>query len=125
MLNHLAIYPKSIAARVTCPSTLQCHPKYLQRLATARPRPILQRLPYSTGGYGDSDGKGDPEGKNPTAQGVNRRTREMEHPGPSPPDTRSAKSKSSEASKTSSNPTSGNKKNIPRSAKEELNNDKK
>lgn len=37
-------------------------------------------LPYSTTGYGD--GEGDPRGQDPNAQGVNQRSRELEHPGP-------------------------------------------
>jgi hypothetical protein len=127
MLNHIAIYPKAISARMTRPSLLLPHQTYLRKLDTVRPRPSLKSLPYSTGGYGDEDNKGDPQDKNPASQGVSPRTRELEHPGPSPPDTRSAKSKSSDASKSSSSkPTKGNEENIPpRSSKEELNNEKK
>jgi hypothetical protein len=126
MLNHLAIYPKAISARMTRPSLLLPHQTYLQKLDTVHPRQALKSLPYSTGGYGDGDGKGDPQNKDPASQGVSPRTREMEHPGPSPPDTRSANSKTSETSKSSSKPTNRNEENYPpRSPKEELSNEKK
>lgn len=127
MLNHLAIYPKAISARMTRPSLLLPQQTYIRKLDNVRPQPAIKRLPYSTGGYVDGDNKGDPQDKNPASQGVSPRTRELEHPGPSPPDTRSAKSKSSDASKSSSSkPTKGNGENIPpRSSKEELNNEKK
>src|SRR4051812_2302390 len=120
MLDHLAICPKAISARMTRPSLLLPHQTYLRKLDTVRSRPALKSLPYSTGGYGDDVNKGDPQDKNPASQGVSPRTRELEHPGPSPPDTRSAKSKSSEASKSSSSkPTNRNEENVPpRSAKE-------
>jgi hypothetical protein len=125
MLRHLATYPKATPARLIR-SRLVYRQTYPRKLDTVPLRPNLQSLPYSTGGYGDSDGNGDPLGKNPASQGVNRRTREIEHPGPSPPDTRSANSKSSDPSMSSSKPTKANEEKIPpRSSKEEFDNEKK
>ncbi|KAJ5770713.1 uncharacterized protein N7511_002764 [Penicillium nucicola] len=113
MPNPVTIYPKAMSARMNHTSILLNKQTSYPRLDAVYPRSILHRVPYSTGGYGDQGGSGDPEGKNPASLGVNRRTREIEHPGPSPPDTSLAKSKSSSPSKD------GNKKRIPRSPKEE------
>ncbi|KAJ5090474.1 hypothetical protein N7532_009158 [Penicillium argentinense] len=57
---------------------LQSSPRILY---TAQAQEVGIYQQYSTTGYGD--GEGDPHGQDPTAQGVNRRTREIEHPGPS------------------------------------------
>jgi hypothetical protein len=82
------------------------------------------RALYSTQGYGD--GKGDPAGEDPVKQGVSQRTRELEHPGPE-----QAKKKSStnsdqqQGSPDTSKKSSERSSNVPpRSAKEELENER-
>jgi len=98
MLNHRGI----------CVRALQTHPCRSLPFQLYREKPdglelksATTRLPYSTTGYGD--GEGDPKGQDPVAQGVNRRSRELEHPGPSQHN-ESSNSQSSSHSKTPSEP---------------------
>ncbi|KAJ5489153.1 hypothetical protein N7539_004043 [Penicillium diatomitis] len=52
----------------------------LSAVAARTSRRSIGRALYSSQGYGD--GKGDPAAENPAEQGVSRRSRELEHPGP-------------------------------------------
>ncbi|KAJ5682028.1 uncharacterized protein N7477_001968 [Penicillium maclennaniae] len=69
-----------LRALKTQPSRSLSSPSCRVRLNPLRTNLATTRLPYSTTGYGD--GEGDPRGQDPTSQGVNQRSRELEHPGP-------------------------------------------
>lgn len=77
MFNHRGI---CLRALKTQPSRSLSVRSCRARLDTLRSNPATTRLSYSTTGYGD--GEGDPRGQDPNAQGVNKRSRELEHPGP-------------------------------------------
>jgi hypothetical protein len=84
--------------------------------------PHLGRALYSAQGYGD--GKGDPAGENPTEQGVSRRTREIEHPGPEQSKKKTSDSSQQQGASDTSKKGSERSPDIPaRSAKEGLENE--
>lgn len=122
MLHHLATFPKALKPRMrqTCISVP--HKVHLRKVEALQSISIIN-LPYSTAGYGE----GDYQGETPASEGVSHRTRELEHPGPSPPDTKPSKLEPSGPSKpSSSKPENKDRERVPpRSPKEEHNNEKK
>lgn len=121
MLQYRTIYSKATNLGARLP-----HQKSLRKLDALRPGTTIPKLPYSTQGYGDPEG--DPHGENPASQGVNRRSRELEHPGPPPPNTKTRETDSSKTSKKAPSESTNKSKEDnfpPRATEEEYGNDKK
>lgn len=122
MLKYRTIYSKATNLGGLLP-----HQRPLRKLDAIRlGTTTITKLPYSTGGYGDPEG--DPHGENPASQGVNRRSRELEHPGPPPPNTKTPETDSSKTEKQA--PSESTDQSLeenfpPRATEEEYGNDKK